>query len=63
MKLHNILYRIAFVTGLLGYAGLGGFIENGTGLVTSVVLLGICAISVVMGMREDGNFRKKNRPR
>lgn len=61
--LHKILYGIAFVSGLLGYAGLGGFIEKGTGLVTSVVLLGICVVSVVWGMHEDGNFRQKNRPR
>ena len=61
LKLHSILYGIAFVSGLLGYAGLGGFIEKGTGLAASVVLLGICAVSAVLGMHEDGTFRKKNR--
>lgn len=61
MKLHNLLYGIAFVTGLIGYAGLGGYIEQGEGLVTSIVLLVICVISAVFGMKEDGVFKKKNR--
>lgn len=61
MKLHKILYGTSVITGLLGYAGLAGFIEKGTGLVTSIVLLGICVICAVLGMREDGTFRQKNR--
>lgn len=61
--LHKMLYGIAFVSGLLGYAGLTGFIEKGTGLVTSVVLIAICAVSAVLGMHEDGILRQKNRPR
>jgi hypothetical protein len=59
----NVLYSIAFITGLLGYAGLDGVIEFGTGLATCVTLLAICGISAVLGMHEDGVFRKKNSPR
>ena len=60
MKLHSILYGIAFVSGLLGYAGLGGFIENGTGIVASVVLLAISVISAILGKYEDGiNYKEK----
>lgn len=59
MKFHNLLYGIAFVSGLLGYAGLAGYIEKGTGLIASFVLLLICAISTAFGMQEDGSFRKE----
>lgn len=63
MMLHEILYKIAFVTGLLGYAGLGGYIEFGTGLISSCVLIVICVISALLGMYEDGKLNKKNRHR
>lgn len=61
--LHKILYGIAFVSGLLGYAGLTGFIEKCTGLMISVVLLLVCVTCAVWGMHEDGILRQKNRPR
>jgi hypothetical protein len=59
MKLHDVLYSTAFITGILGYAGMGGVIEHGTGLMTCVALFVICAISAVWGMHEDGKFRKE----
>jgi uncharacterized membrane protein YtjA (UPF0391 family) len=53
VKLHKILYGTAFVTGLLGYGGLAGAIENGEGLIASCVMIAICVISAVCGKRED----------
>lgn len=59
MEAHIVLYGISFTTGLIGIAGLDGVITYGTGLMTCTVLLMICAISAVVGMHEDGVFRKK----
>jgi hypothetical protein len=61
MKMHDMLYGIAFISGLLGCAGLVGYIEFGTGLVTCVVLIAICGVTSILGMLEDGILKQKNR--
>ena len=62
MKLHNVLYGVAAIAGLLGIAGIDGVMTFGTGLVICIVLLMICVISSIWGMYEDGVFRKGNSP-
>ena len=59
MKIHEVLYGIAFVSGLLGYGGLDGVITYGTGICTCAVLIAICGISAVWGMYEDGVLGKR----
>lgn len=59
MKLHNLLYGIAFASGLIGFAGLAGYIEQGTGLLISIVLIAICIISVVLGAKKEVILQQK----
>lgn len=61
MKLDDIFYGIAVICGILGFAGLGGWVDMGTGLVPSVLLLAVCAICALLGRLESGKHGKRNR--
>lgn len=54
MKLDDIFYGIAFISGLLGLGGLGGYCEMGTGLLETIVVLAICVVSAIIGRLESG---------
>lgn len=48
----------AFVTGLLGFGGLGGYTETGEGLVCSLCLLAVCGLLAICAKIGSKNKRK-----
>lgn len=54
MKLYDIFYGVAFISGLLGLGGIGGYCDMGTGLSETIFVLAICLISAIIGRLESG---------
>lgn len=59
MKLYKILDGVSFVCGMLGFGGIAGAIENGTGYITSVTLLIICLLCALWSAFENGNLKRR----
>lgn len=59
--LADILGGIGFISGILGIGGLCGAIENGNGLIISLILIVAALVLIRWSMYEYGYLRHKKR--
>lgn len=46
MEFPNLVEGVAFVIGMIGLGGLGGYADTGEGLICSVCLMTVCGVLV-----------------
>ena len=57
MEFPNFTEGTAFICGVLGLAGIGGYVDRGEGLICSVCLLAVCGLLAVCA--KIGSKRKR----
>lgn len=61
MQLPDVLFFISFVLGVIGIGGIDGYLTFNTGLPQSIALIAISAIFGLIGMRENGKIRTREK--
>lgn len=58
MEFPSFTEGTAFICGVLGLAGIGGYVDRGEGLIGSVCLLAVCGLLAICSKIGNKNKRK-----